>query len=168
MELASIVDLVNGWVWGTPLVVLCLGAGVFFSFWTRFLQVRHIKDMVTQLWQGKTSESGISSFQGFAMALGGRVGTGNIAVSKRELARVKVLAGPLLDDPRFRDRLTRVEVELMALEMTVLRVLAKSSKAPGPEASVLKVRGTDIQQLVERKDAQAGELADIERLFGRR
>ncbi|HAH06741.1 MAG TPA: sodium:alanine symporter [Elusimicrobia bacterium] len=79
MELASIVDLVNGWVWGTPLVVLCLGAGVFFSFWTRFLQVRHIKDMVTQLWQGKTSESGISSFQGFAMALGGRVGTGNIA-----------------------------------------------------------------------------------------
>ena len=74
MFLNATVDSVNGWVWGMPLIILCLGMGLFFSLWTRFLQVRHIKDMVTQLWQGETSESGISSFQGFAMALGGRVG----------------------------------------------------------------------------------------------
>ena len=79
MDLHVLVDRINGWVWGMPLVALCLGAGVIFSVWTRFLQVRHLKAMVGQLWRGKASEAGISSFQGFAMALGGRGGTGNIA-----------------------------------------------------------------------------------------
>jgi len=79
MSLQHLVDLVNRYVWSTPLVLLCLGAGIYFSIRTRFLQVRLIKDMVGQLWQGKSSQSGVSSFQGFAMALGGRVGTGNIA-----------------------------------------------------------------------------------------
>ncbi|MBM3297893.1 MAG: alanine:cation symporter family protein [Candidatus Aminicenantes bacterium] len=75
----AIVDKINGYVWNIPLVVLCLGAGVYFSIRTRFLQVRLIKDMVGQLFRGKSSKQGVSSFQGFAMALGGRVGTGNIA-----------------------------------------------------------------------------------------
>ncbi|HPN17743.1 MAG TPA: alanine:cation symporter family protein, partial [Candidatus Aminicenantes bacterium] len=75
----KIVDAVYGYVWGYPLVILCLGAGIFFSIRTRFLQVRLIKDMVGQLWRGTSSKKGVSSFQGFAMALGGRVGTGNIA-----------------------------------------------------------------------------------------
>jgi AGCS family alanine or glycine:cation symporter len=79
LDLSSLVDQINGRIWGLPLVLLCLGTGVLFSVWTRFLQVRHLKGMVTQLWKGQASESGISSFQGFAMALGGRVGTGNIA-----------------------------------------------------------------------------------------
>lgn len=79
MDFPALVDAINNRVWGMPLVILCLGTGVVFSLWTRFLQVRHFRAMVGQLWKGKTSESGISSFQGFAMALGGRVGTGNIA-----------------------------------------------------------------------------------------
>ncbi|HQH46149.1 MAG TPA: alanine/glycine:cation symporter family protein, partial [Candidatus Aminicenantes bacterium] len=79
MDLQKIVDAVYGYVWGYPLVILCLGAGIFFSIRTRFLQVRLIKDMVGQLWRGRSSKKGVSSFQGFAMALGGRVGTGNIA-----------------------------------------------------------------------------------------
>ena len=56
----------------------CLLAGVYFSLRMRFPQVRLLKDMVGQLFSGKSSASGVSSFQGFAMALGGRVGTGNI------------------------------------------------------------------------------------------
>ncbi len=79
MDLQKIVDLIYGYVWSYPLVVLCLGAGIYFSIRTRFLQVRLIKDMVGQLWRGASSKKGVSSFQGFAMALGGRVGTGNIA-----------------------------------------------------------------------------------------
>jgi AGCS family alanine or glycine:cation symporter len=79
VNLETIVNAVSGWIWSWPLVALCLGAGVLFSFWTRFLQLRHIKEMVRLLWTGKASATGISSFQGFAMALGGRVGTGNIA-----------------------------------------------------------------------------------------
>jgi alkylation response protein AidB-like acyl-CoA dehydrogenase len=86
-----------------------------------------------------------------------RMGTGNIAVSKRELARVKDLAArataggrPLLDDPRFRDRLTRVEVELMALEITNLRFLdqLRGGRPPGAEVSLLKIKGTEIQQAI--------------------
>ena len=79
-----------------------------------------------------------------------RMGTGNIAVSKRELARVKAMAGPLLDDPRFRDRLTRVEVELMALEITNMRFLdqLRGGRAPGAEMSLLKIKGTEIQQAI--------------------
>lgn len=79
MDLLHWVHLIQSYVWSTPLVLLCLGAGIYFSIRTRFLQVRLIKDMVSQLFQGRASKSGISSFQGFAMALGGRVGTGNIA-----------------------------------------------------------------------------------------
>ena len=79
MDLGAIVDMVNGWVWSTPLIILCMGAGIFFSIWTRFFQVRHGKTVAAQLWHGKESDHGLSSLQSFAMALGGRVGTGNIA-----------------------------------------------------------------------------------------
>ena len=98
-----------------------------------------------------------------------RMGTGNIAVCKRELARVKELASramngdrPLLDDPRFRDRLTRVEVELMALEITNLRFLdqLRGGRPPGAEVSLLKIKGTEIQQaLTELMMQTAGPLA---------
>ncbi|WP_313175625.1 acyl-CoA dehydrogenase family protein [Massilia sp.] len=82
-----------------------------------------------------------------------RTGIAAVGRSKRELAFLKGLAAreskngkPLIDDPLFAAKLAHLEIEMMALEMTVLRVLAKADKAPGPEASVLKVRGTDIQQ----------------------
>jgi alkylation response protein AidB-like acyl-CoA dehydrogenase len=54
----------------------------------------------------------------------------------------------LIEDVRFRDRIAQVEIELMALEVTNLRVLAEEDqrRAPGPEASILKVRGSEIQQ----------------------
>ena len=79
MDLTAIVDKISGWVWGPPLIVLCLGTGVLFSVWTRFLQIRHFKGMIRYLLKGKESDKGLSTLQGFAMALGGRVGTGNIA-----------------------------------------------------------------------------------------
>jgi hypothetical protein len=95
-----------------------------------------------------------------------RMGTGNIAVCKRELARVKELAARagLLDDPRFGDRLTRVEVELMALEITNLRFLdqLRGGRPPGAEVSLLKIKGTEIQQtLTELMMHTAGPLAPI-------
>ena len=92
-----------------------------------------------------------------------RMGTGNIAVSKRELARVKAMAGPLLDDPRFRDRLTRVEVELTALEITNMRFLdqLRGGRAPGAEVSLLKIKGTEIQQAITELMMQtAGPFAE--------
>lgn len=79
--LTDAVGTVNGWVWGPALVALCLVAGLYFSVRTRFVQVRRLGEMVRLLFgsAGKGKKSvGISSFQAFAMALSGRVGTGNI------------------------------------------------------------------------------------------
>ena len=77
--LDKIIALVNGWVWSPALVVLCLLAGLYFSFGTRFVQVRRFGEMARLLFStDKTQKTGITSFQAFAMALSGRVGTGNI------------------------------------------------------------------------------------------
>jgi len=73
------VDLLNSVIWSPALIYLCLGAGLFFSFITRFVQIRHFREMWRLLMSGKSSEQGISSFQALAVSLSGRVGTGNIA-----------------------------------------------------------------------------------------
>ena len=99
-----------------------------------------------------------------------RMNTGRIGGSKRELAKLKEFAAqqpgddgrPLIEDVRFRDRVSRVEVELMALEITNLRTLAaeREGRAPGPQASILKVKGTEIQQALTELMMQAvGPLA---------
>ncbi len=80
------VNTLNDWVWSPALVALCLIAALYFSFRTRFVQVRRFGEMFRLLFsvgqKDKKSKSqkvlGISSFQAFAMALSGRVGTGNI------------------------------------------------------------------------------------------
>ena len=75
----TIIETVNGWVWSPVLVVLCLAAGLYFSFGTRFVQVRRFGEMARLLFStDKSQKTGITSFQAFAMALSGRVGTGNI------------------------------------------------------------------------------------------
>lgn len=75
----EIINKVNAIVWSNALVILCLGAGIYFSFKTKFLQVRYLKEMVRLLFSGKPSKKGVTSFQAFAIAISGRVGTGNIA-----------------------------------------------------------------------------------------
>ncbi|UFH35564.1 alanine/glycine:cation symporter family protein [Flavobacterium acetivorans] len=75
----EIVGMINNIVWSNALIVLCLGTGLYFSLRTRFLQLRHIKEMFRLLFDGESSESGVSSFQALSMSLAGRVGTGNIA-----------------------------------------------------------------------------------------
>jgi alkylation response protein AidB-like acyl-CoA dehydrogenase len=84
-----------------------------------------------------------------------RTNIAGVGIAKRELARLKRIAGeqrkngkPLIDDPLFAARVAQIEADLMALELTTLRTIAaeNSKRAPGPEASVLKVRGTEIQQ----------------------
>lgn len=74
----AIVNGIAGLIWAPPLVILCLGAGLYFSIRTKFLQIRKIKQMVTLLFGGSTSDEGMSSFQAFALAVAGRVGIGNI------------------------------------------------------------------------------------------
>ncbi|RJX74302.1 alanine:cation symporter family protein [Vibrio sinensis] len=75
----SFVDFMNGIIWSPALIYLCLGAGLFYSITTRFVQIRHFFEMWRLLLSGKSSSKGISSFQALAVSLSGRVGTGNIA-----------------------------------------------------------------------------------------
>jgi hypothetical protein len=60
-------------------------------------------------------------------------------------------AAPLSEDRNFMRKLAAVEVDLRALEYTELRTLAavQSGDAPGPESSILKVKGTEIQQAID-------------------
>jgi len=75
----NLVDTVYGIVWSPALIGLALGAGLFFSVQTRFVQVRLFREMIRLLFASKSSDRGISSFQALAVSLSGRVGTGNIA-----------------------------------------------------------------------------------------
>lgn len=75
----SLVDFVNGIIWSPALIYLCLAAGLFYSVLTRFIQIRHFKEMVRLLFVNRHTTNGISSFQALAVSLSGRVGTGNIA-----------------------------------------------------------------------------------------
>lgn len=70
---------VNGIVWSKALIALCLGAGLWFSIRTRFMQVRGFVEMIRLMLHGQSSAAGVSAFQALAMSLSGRVGTGNIA-----------------------------------------------------------------------------------------
>lgn len=86
----SIINSINDVVWSSALIVLCLGAGIYFSIATRFLQINQFRDMLRLLFAKASNESGVSSFQAFAIAMCGRIGTGNIA----GVATAIALGGP--------------------------------------------------------------------------
>ena len=141
-----LVDMKTPGVTVRPLVLLDEGHEVNEVF---FENVRvPVENLVHEEGKGWTVAKYLLGFE--------RLNTGRIGNSKRELKRLKEHAAkvekngrPLLDDPRFRDRLTRVEVELMALEVTNLRFLdamRRTGQPPGPEVSMLKIKGTEIQQ----------------------
>jgi len=74
----NIISTISGYVWSEIFIYLCLGTGLYFSIRTGFLQIRYLKDMIRLLFAKNQSDHGISSFQAFALAISGRVGTGNI------------------------------------------------------------------------------------------
>ena len=85
-----------------------------------------------------------------------RSGIAGVARSKRSLEKLRDMArtersdagGPLIDDAFYRRKLAELEIDLTALEFTELRTLARESsgQGPGPESSILKIKGTEIQQ----------------------
>lgn len=78
-----------------------------------------------------------------------RVGVAPVGATKRALATLKANAGDRLGDPLVRARVVEIENELLALELTALRVVAHSADGePHPASSVLKLKGTELQQAV--------------------
>jgi alkylation response protein AidB-like acyl-CoA dehydrogenase len=91
-----------------------------------------------------------------------RMNTGRIGGSKRELAKLKDFSIDRKNDVRFRDRLSRLEVELIALEITNLRFLdqmRRTGQPPGADVSMLKIKGTEIQQGLTELALQAADPA---------
>jgi hypothetical protein len=87
-----------------------------------------------------------------------RTNTAGVARSKYRLNKLKEKAAqsihggaPLMSDRNFARKLAATEIELKALEYTDLRTLAAvaTGKAPGPESSILKIKGTEIQQSLD-------------------
>ncbi len=92
-----------------------------------------------------------------------RTGMAEVADSKRMLANLKQRAAaevnggqPMIADPVFQMRLSDIEMELMALEYTELRVFASMAGGgtPGPESSLLKIKGTEISQAIHELQLQ--------------
>ena len=94
-----------------------------------------------------------------------RMGNAQVGSSRREVNALRELAAselrngrPLMEDSRFRDRLSRVEIELKALELTSMRFLDKMRKTgqpPGADVSMLKIKGSEIQQSITELMMQA-------------
>ena len=87
-----------------------------------------------------------------------RVGIARIGASKERIRRLKEIARlekagetPVWENRRFREKVTAVEIELKALEMTQLRVVCADAKRgdkgkPDPASSILKIKGSELQQ----------------------
>jgi alkylation response protein AidB-like acyl-CoA dehydrogenase len=100
-----------------------------------------------------------------------RVGIAEVAWSKEKLRKLYAVARTepdddgrmLIDNPYFRRKLTQVELDLMALEMTELRSLAAEygGQAPGPESSILKIKGTEIKQRLQELAVDAAAHAAV-------
>ena len=94
-----------------------------------------------------------------------RMGSARTGGLRREMSALKALAAteerdgqPLMKDVRFRDKVSRTEIELDALELTAMRFLDKmrrSGQPPGADVSMLKIRGTEIQQMITELMMQA-------------
>ena len=72
------IGTLNGLLWGNGMLILIFGVGLIMSLSMGFPQIRKIPTMIKLLFNGKESDSGLSSFQAFTLAIAGRVGTGNI------------------------------------------------------------------------------------------
>ena len=84
-----------------------------------------------------------------------RSGIAGVARSKRGVEKLREIAAnetldgePLIEDFDFARKVSQLEIDLAALEITELRTLAgeQAGKGPGPESSILKIKGTEIQQ----------------------
>jgi pimeloyl-CoA dehydrogenase large subunit len=86
-----------------------------------------------------------------------RTGIARVGISKQRIRKIKEMAAveqrsgrPMIEDPRFREKIAAVEIELKALEITQLRVIAGEAKRekgkPDPASSVLKIKGSELQQ----------------------
>ncbi len=87
MDLLKIVESFNNILWSYILMFFLFGAGIFFTFNLKFVQVRKFKAMFKQVFsKNQNKDSGITSFQALATAVAAQVGTGNLAGAATAIA----------------------------------------------------------------------------------
>ena len=87
------ISTINGYLWSYFIIFILIGAGLFFTMTTNFVQIRMIKEMIRLVISGagsSTEKNHVSSFQAFCVSTASRVGVGNIA----GIAIAVVLGGP--------------------------------------------------------------------------
>jgi alkylation response protein AidB-like acyl-CoA dehydrogenase len=93
-----------------------------------------------------------------------RTGIAGVARSKKGIERLREIASveldqgqPIIRNPDFARKISELEIDLTALEFTELRTLARESRGegPGPESSILKIKGTEIQQRITELTLEA-------------
>jgi len=84
-----------------------------------------------------------------------------LASLKEKARAVPTVHGTLLDDPLFKTKVAAVEIDIMAAEFTELRSVAAASAGGrlGPESSILKLKGTEIQQRIQKLAVEVAGLA---------
>jgi len=78
-RMAEVLKGINEIAWGMPLVILVVGAGIYFSIRMKFPQFRYMKEMVRIMGSGRDSEHGLSPLKTFIFTAARSVGVGNIA-----------------------------------------------------------------------------------------
>lgn len=78
MTVSEIITAVDNFAWGPILIIFSLGCGMLFSIALKFPQLRLFKQMLDCSFKNKKAASGLTPFQALSIAIGGRVGTGNI------------------------------------------------------------------------------------------
>jgi putative sodium/glutamine symporter len=77
--LLDVISVTNDFLWSNLLIIMLVSFGLYFTFKSKFLQIRMLKEMVLVLKEGTSgSKGGISPFQAFCISMAARVGTGNI------------------------------------------------------------------------------------------
>ena len=89
-NLNTLIGSVNNIFWSYLLIIVLIGCALWFSFRTRFVQFRMLREMFRIPFEKKEHKSAISSFEAFAVSLASRVGTGNLA----GVATAIVVGGP--------------------------------------------------------------------------
>jgi AGCS family alanine or glycine:cation symporter len=93
MDFVTLLDKIDGWVWGYFMMFLLVGTGLYLTFRLRFMQIRHWKhgwSLITGKWDNPEDKGETTHLQALSTALSATIGTGNIA----GVATAVVAGGP--------------------------------------------------------------------------
>ena len=120
--MAEVLKRINEIAWGMPLVILVVGAGIYFSIRMKFPQFRYMKEMVRIMGSGRDSEHGLSPLKTFIFTAARSVGVGNIAgaivtegrITKDSIVRItrdkeQIYEGPIATLKHFKDDVKEVK-----------------------------------------------------------